>query len=82
MTLTLGLRFVPSDARLLFELAARVRNGELAGHSAGFFAQAANMARTGEPLLLQCEDPVEAVHIAAAFAVFGVTAPVIESFTP
>ncbi len=76
--MTLGLRFKRKDAALLDRLAAQVRNGELGGHGAAVFEQAARAARLREPLEVQCSDPMEAVQMAVAYVQFGVSRPVIE----
>jgi hypothetical protein len=77
----LGLRFARHDARKLRTLEAAVRNGELGGQAANVFAQAAAAAESGEPLILYCDSPVEAVEMAAAYIAYGITRPVIEQLS-
>lgn len=74
----LGLRFHRGDAKLLYTLAARVRNGEMGAQAANVFEQAARAAASGEPLELHCDDPMEAVEMAVEYVRHGVTRPVIE----
>jgi hypothetical protein len=50
----------------------------MGGQAANVFEQAARAAESGEPLILYCEDPVEAVQMAAAYITYGITRPVIE----
>lgn len=76
--LKVGLRFKRSQARILRNLAARVRNGEIANGHAAVFEQAAQAASTGEPLIVVCKDPMEAQMMAAGYAQYGVVAPTIE----
>lgn len=81
MPLRLGLRFERGDERRLNELAAQVRAGEMGQQAAGTFEQAALAARTGEPLEVFCDNPIEVVQMAALYTVFGVTQPVIEELS-
>lgn len=74
----LGLRFAKRDAALLRRLASAVRNGELGGTGANVFEQAAIAAERQESLEVHCDNPLEVVEMAAAYALHGVTPPVIE----
>ena len=74
----LGLRFKRYEAPKLRSLAAAVRNGELGGQASNVFEQAARAAESGEPLIVHCDDPIEAVQMAAAYIAHGVERPVIE----
>lgn len=76
--LKLGLRFERRDEKLLRFLADRVRNGELGEQAANVFEQAAMAAESGEPLILYCTSPLEAVQMAVEYVRHGVTRPVIE----
>jgi hypothetical protein len=49
---------------------------------ASLFRAAAEAARTGEPLVVVCDEPIEAELMAAAFPKWGVVAPVIEKLSP
>lgn len=76
-----GLRFKRQDAPRLRHFAEMVRRGELRG-DLGTYAQAANSALTGEPLIVQCERPEEAVVMADLYVtVTGITRPAIEELT-
>jgi hypothetical protein len=79
--IVLGLRFKRRDAPHLRSLASRVRSGDMSGHGAAIFDQAALAAESGQPLELHCADPVEAVQMAVAYIKFGVTRPVIEELS-
>lgn len=76
-----GLRFSRADALLLDTLAARVRAADLKGHHLATFTSAADAARTGEPLIVQCSDPIEAHVIAEGYARLGVRKPFVEELT-
>lgn len=82
MSIKLGLRFHRRDAPLLRTLASRVRNGEL-GENANVntFEQAARAAESGEPLEVICEEPIEAVQMAALYTLHGCSQPVIEELS-
>lgn len=77
-----GLRFQQRDAPLLAHLAERVRSGDLGPRDVATFASAATAARTGEPLLVYCEDAAEAAMVAAGYALYGVTLPTIDEVAP
>lgn len=76
-----GLRFHRGDAVLLELIAERVRQGDLGSHDVATFAGAADAARTGEPLIVQCENPMEAVLMADGYVRFGVRRPAVEELT-
>lgn len=80
MAIRLGLRFHQRDIPRLGELAAQIRNGEMQG-SASTYEQAIVSARTGEPLEVYCDDPMEVVQMAAGYVVLGVSQPVIEELS-
>lgn len=75
-----GLRFDRSEAGLLRFLAERVRANELPGPAGGLL-YAAEAADTGEPLILQVTDPVEAQQMASRFVALGVKRPAVEELT-
>ena len=74
----IGLRFNRNQARALHDLADRLIQHELPGE-ASVFAKAALSAATGEPLIIVCASPIEAVQIAKGYANYGITEPVIEA---
>lgn len=79
--LKVGLRFRKGDARLLRHLADRVRNGEIPG-TLSTFEQAADAARTGEPLIVVCADPKEAHDMAALYGACGLSRrPAVEALS-
>jgi hypothetical protein len=73
----MGLRFQKSQARILRNLAERAKARELAG-AVSLFEKAAEAAAAGEPLLVACTAPEEAVAMAAGFSQYGVVPPTIE----
>lgn len=74
-----GLRFRRGDARVLDAFAQQVRNNELMGDVATY-EQAASAARTGEPLVVLCDDPKEALQMAALYATAcGIKRPAVEA---
>lgn len=75
-----GLRFASKDTRRLKTLAAQVRNGELLGDVATY-EEAAKSAESGEPLIVMCEDPTEAVLMAELYVRVGVSRPAVEELT-
>lgn len=75
-----GLRFDRSEAGLLRWLAGRVQASELPGPAGGFL-KAAEAADTGEPLILQVNDPSEAQRMASRFVALGVRRPAVEELT-
>lgn len=75
----IGLRFAPTDARRLHHLAQRARNDELGGQAVSLFNAAAKAAHTGEPLIVHCEHPLEAVEIADGFTLYGINRPAVEA---
>lgn len=76
--LRIGLRFRRRQAPALRILAHRVRSAEIPNQHAGLFQGAADAAEKGEPLVIRCTQPVEAVLIAQGFANFGLRPPTIE----
>ncbi len=78
----IGLRFQRRDAPLLRAIAARLESGELRGPALTTFDLAADAAETGEPLIVVCKTPLEAVMMAAGYSQFGVTPPTLEQVSP
>ena len=77
VTVTLGLRFRRSQARLLRDLAERAKVNELPG-AVSLFAQAADAARKGEPLIVGGSSVDEIRALADGFTIYGVAAPTVE----
>lgn len=77
-SIRIGLRFNRRDAKLLRELAERAGRRELT-EARKVFSDAADAARTGEPLIVLCSTPVEARLMAAGYTRYGVAEPVLES---
>lgn len=75
-----GLRFSRSDAKLLEELAERVRLAEMGAEPVQVFAGAADAARTGEPFIVWCEHPDELKMMADGYIKWGVRRPAIDPF--
>jgi hypothetical protein len=80
-TIRVGLRFRRSSARTLQNIANRIRAGELPHQAVSTFELAADAARTGEPLIVECKDPMEAHLMAAGYVRFGIAMPAIETLT-
>lgn len=78
-TIRVALRFNRASARTLRNIAARIRAAELTGLTLSVFECAADAAETGEPLIVECGDPIEAQLMAAGYTQFGVAAPTIET---
>lgn len=78
-TFRIGLRFAGRQARLLEHIAAQLRSDGGERMLINLFDQAADAARTGEPLVLICDHPSEAHQTAAHFALVGCEMPAIES---
>lgn len=76
-----GLRFARKDAIALDALANRIMLAELAKGHLATFRYAADAARTGEPLIVQCNHPSEAQVMADGYARLGITRPAIEDLT-
>lgn len=76
----IGLRFDRRDAQALRRLAARVRNGEIVGDHATFHS-AAIAAERGEPLIVYCDQPVEALLMAKLYVQLGIRRPAVEELT-
>ena len=75
----IGLRFNHADARALRNLAERARHHDLTGSEVSVFHKAALAAESGEPLIIVCRDPIEAVYIAKGhFTRHGIAEPVFE----
>lgn len=75
-----GLRFARRDVATLNGLAAQVRNGELQG-DINTFQGAATAAQTGEPLIVYCDRPEEALIMADMYARLGITRPAVDELT-
>lgn len=76
-----GLRFPRSQARTLRYLAQRAHARELGPEVTSLFDQAAGAAATGEPLIVVCSDPAEAIAMADGFTMYGVTRPAVEQLS-
>ena len=76
----IGLRFNRNQARALHDLADRLIQHELPGE-ASVFVKAALAAESGEPLIVVCTDPMEAVAMAKGYALYGIVEPVIEALS-
>jgi len=76
--LMMGLRFRKSQARLLRYLADRAKARELAFGAVSLFEKAAEAASAGEPLIVICDRPEEAIAMAAGFGQYGVVPPTVE----
>lgn len=74
----IGLRFRRSQARLLRDLAERCKVNDLGAQHVATFEQAAQAAASGEPLIVICMEPIEAVAMADGYTRFGVVRPSIE----
>jgi hypothetical protein len=74
----IGLRFNRTQARALHDLAERARHHDLTGSEVSVFHKAALAAESGEPLIIVCVKPIEAILIAKGYANYGITEPVIE----
>lgn len=81
MSLVVGLRFDPRDARRLLELVERGKSEGLFSEQIGLFDRAAEDARIGEPMLVTCDNLEEARVLAHGFSLYGVTAPTIEQLS-
>lgn len=81
----IALRFNPRDAKALRNLADRARTSDIRdisdGNATTIFELAAGAADTGEPLIIACTNPTEAVLLAQAFPRYGIAAPVIEQIS-
>lgn len=82
----IGLRFPKSQARTLRNIAQRIRAGDMANRGDAkmivhTFERAAERAAAGEPYIVVCNDPLEAVMIADGFPRWGVVRPAIEDLT-
>ena len=73
-----GLRFDRRDEPALRELAERSKLRELGEHAHATFALAANAARTGEPLIVECDSVLEVLLMARGYVRFGIREPVID----
>lgn len=78
-TLTVGLRFDRRDARVLQALVDRCMSEGIGREHTTLFRQAAGAARSGEPLLVECMAPEEAVAMADGFTLYGVRRPAVEA---
>lgn len=79
-TVRVGMRFAARDADLLATLAARVKSGEAAG-DAQTFESAELAARTGEPMIVYCTHPSEAMAMAAMYVRLGCRMPTLDDLT-
>lgn len=72
------MRFAGRDVPRLLDLAERVRSMDLSDETLAVFALAAEAARTGEPLIVECESHLEAQMMADGYVRYGVSRPVVE----
>jgi hypothetical protein len=79
--LRIGLRFERNDARILQTLADRAKRSELGKRDVATFQLAAEAARTGEPLIVLCAFPEEAIAMADGYALYGVRRPGVEALS-
>lgn len=77
-TVKMGLRFQRKDAHQLRVLAQRVIAGDLRGHALSTFSVAADAAEQGEPLEVECRDPMEAHLMAHGYSLWGIRQPTVE----
>lgn len=78
--MNIGLRFDRSQAPKLRDLSVRVRAADLrAGQRVELYDKAADAAEKGEPLIVACTKPEEALRMAAIFTVLGIETPAIEA---
>ena len=80
-TIRVGLRFRRRDVARLLACAERVRHMEIGDQHVGLWDSAADAARTGEPLIVQCGTAEEARAMADAFVAYGITRPAVEELT-
>lgn len=76
---TVGLRFRRGQARQLESLAERMRQVPAVRDQIGMVLNAADSARTGEPLLVEVLDASEAILMAEWFVLMGCARPAIEA---
>lgn len=74
-----GLRFNPKDKRRLIALAHEFEGQP--GIDSTLYRAAAEAARTGEPLIVECTMEAEVHQMAALFVHLGVTAPNVEELS-
>ena len=77
----IGLRFRKSQARTLRNLVDRMKSEGIDQDHIGLFEAAAEAARHGEPLVVICGDPMEALLMVEAFPKWGIVAPTIEELS-
>lgn len=79
----IGLRFTRSQAAPLQRIADRIRAADLTGRvDITTFEAAAEAARTGEPLIVICDHPDEAIAMADAYIFWGIRRPAVEALGP
>lgn len=74
----LGLRFPTSDAPLLRDIAARLKEDRRPHEDISLFDKAADSAERAEPLIIVCNQPQDAVRIAHGFTRWGIQRPAID----
>lgn len=74
----LGLRFRRGQARVLGEIANRCEQIPDAHDQVTLFRSAAESARTGEPLIVECVEETEAIAMADGFTLWGASRPAVE----
>jgi hypothetical protein len=77
----IGLRFRRSMKAPLRNLVERMKSEGIDPEHISLFEQAAEAARTGEPLIVICAEPMEAELMAAAFPAWGIVKPNIEQLS-
>lgn len=78
--LRVGMRFARHDVQLLSALAQRAESRDLK-ESAIVFRHAAEAARTGEPLIVECTSVLEAKLMAVGYTRYGVTLPTLHGLS-
>ncbi len=80
-TFNVGLRFRKSQARTLRNLALRLNAQDQDREAIALFDKAAAAAASGEPLIVVCGHPGEAMLMAEAFTRYGVRRPAVEALS-
>ncbi len=75
----IGLRFNQKDKNTLARLAIEFEGQP--GIDTRLYRYASEAARTGEPLIVQCEMAAEAHQMAQMFSNLGVTPPTVEALS-
>lgn len=79
--ITMGLRFRRGQARVIRNLADRLKpQGPKATAHVELFEKAAESAEEGVPLIVRCSHPAEATEMADLFTLYGLGRPAVEHF--